>query len=84
MKIQHYEPGDEEDNIWAGDIVSHCEFVHYLPFGIMIFREIKPCPCMRAVFYEVAVGGEVILNGWNAYETIRELKADLRKQLDGN
>jgi hypothetical protein len=84
MKMKHYEPGDEEDNIWAGDLVSHCEFVHYLPFGIMIFREIEPCSCVRAVYYEIAPGGELILNGWNAYHTIKELKSDLRKQLAGN
>ena len=84
MKLRRYEPGDEEDNVWAGDLVSRCEFIQYLPLGIMVFREIEPLPCVRAVFYEVAVGGEVILNGWKAYATIKELKADLRKQLAGS
>ena len=84
MKMKHYEPGDEEDNIWAGDLVSHCEFIQYLPFGIMVFREIHPFPCVRAVYYEVDDEGEVILNGWSAYDTIKELKAALREELSGS
>lgn len=81
MKMKHYEPGDTEDRVWAGDLVSHCEFLQYLPFGIMVFREIKPCPCVRAVYYEVDDDGEVALNGWNAYDTIKELKKAVRKKL---
>ena len=82
--MKYYKPGDEENHVWAGDLVSHCEFIQYLPFGIMVFREIRPSPCVRAVYYEVDDDGEATLNGWNAYDTIKELKADIRKQLAGN
>ena len=81
MKMKHYKPGDTEDNVWSGDLVSHCEFIQYLPFGIMVFREIKPFPCMRAVYYDVDGDGEVCLNGWNCYDTINELKAAVTKQI---
>lgn len=82
--MKHYKFGDEEDKIWAGELVSHCEFIEYLPFGIMVFREIKPCPCVRAVYYDVDDDGEVALNGWNAYKSIKALKVDLQKQLAGS
>ena len=83
--MKRYKFGDEENHIWAGDLVSRCEFIQYLPFGIMVFREISPSPCVRAVFYEsVDKDGGWVLNGWNAYNTIKELKADLRKQLAGS
>ena len=81
MKMKHYKPGDIENGVWAGDLVSKCEFLQYLPFGIMVFREIKPSPCVRAVYYEVDDDGEVVLNGWNAYETINDLMKAVRKNL---
>jgi hypothetical protein len=80
MEMKSYKPGDEEDNIWSGDLVSHCRFVQYLPFGIMVFHEISPGHCLRAVYYSIDDDG-VVLNGWNAYDTIKELKKDLRKQI---
>lgn len=81
MKMKCYKPGEEEDNIWSGDLVSHCIFIQYLPFGIMVFREIKPSPCFRAVYYSVDSDDGVVLSGWYAYDTIKALKKDLRKQI---
>ena len=80
--MKRYKFGDEENMIWAGDLVSHCEFIEYLPFGIMVFREISPHPCVRAVYYEAHEDGWT-LNGWNAYKSIKDLKADLQKQISG-
>ena len=82
--MKHYKFGDEEDKIWAGELVSHCEFIEYLPFGIMVFREISPSPCVRAVYYDTDRDGGWVLNGWNAYKSIKALKADLQKQLAGS
>jgi len=80
MRMKRYKYGDIEDRVWAGDLAMKCEFIHYLPFGIMVFREISPSPCVRAVYYEIA-DGEVLLNGWNAYPTLNLLKKDLQIQL---
>ena len=80
MRIKHYKPGDIENNVWSGDIVSKCEFIMYLPFGIMVFREISPSPCLRAVYYAID-HGEVFLNGWDAYQTLSQLKCGVVKKL---
>jgi len=80
MKMKHYEPGDIENRVWAGDLVMKCEFIQYLPFGIMVFREMTHDSCLRAVYYEID-DGEVILNGWNAYGSLKSLKKDLQKKL---
>jgi hypothetical protein len=80
---KHYSPGDIEDNVWAGDLVSKCEFIQYLPFGIMVFREITPFPCLRAVYY-AAHGNDLVLNGWDAYDTLNELKLAVAKAINGN
>jgi len=80
MKMKRYNPGDIEDRVWAGDLVIKCEFIQYLPFGIMVFREITRGSCLRAVYYEIN-DGEIVLNGWNAYTTLNLLKKDLQIQL---
>lgn len=78
--MKRYNPGDIEDRVWAGDLVIKCEFIQYLPFGIMVFREITRGSCLRAVYYEIN-DGEIVLNGWNAYTTLNLLKKDLQIQL---
>ena len=80
MKTKHYKFGDEENRIWAGDLRVCCEFIRYLPLGIMVFREITPRSCIRAVYYRTNSSGEVYLDGWLAFTTIKQLKAELKKK----
>lgn len=75
MKIKHYKSGDIEDNIWVGDLVTTCEFVKYLPFGIMVFRDLS-FGGLRTVYYE-----KDGLNGWCYHFTMKELIKDIQKRI---
>ena len=70
--MSKYKLGHRTNRIWAGDIVSECEFVTDISEGRMIFYDIK-FKCFRIVFYELNNENDFILNGWKCANTISEL-----------
>jgi hypothetical protein len=57
-----FKVGDKTKDIWAGDIVSECEFLADLGEGRMLFYDVT-CKCFRRVFIEVN-DGKPYMNGW--------------------
>ena len=55
--------GDRTKSVWAGDIVSECEFLAYLDNGGMLFYDIT-FKIFRYVFWQAEDNGKFILNGW--------------------
>jgi hypothetical protein len=56
--------GDKTTDIWAGGLVSTCEYLGELGQGRMLFYDVT-FKCFRRVFIEVN-DGEPMLNGWDA------------------
>ncbi len=59
--------GEMTDKVWAGDIVTKCEYLGPLGGGRMLFRD-HTFNCYRAAFWE-RHSGEFILNGWKCVTT---------------
>lgn len=70
--MRKYSIGDKEDRVWAGDLVTICEFITYCKHGTMIFYDLKN-QCFRRVFYDTDYKGNEILNGWECSKTISDL-----------
>jgi len=66
-----FQLGDVTKDIWAGDLVSTCEFVADIGEGRMIFYD-TTFECFRRVFWENKQGNWC-LNGWKCASTISEL-----------
>jgi len=58
----NFKLGDKTTDVWAGDIVTECEYLADLGQGRMLFYDIK-FKCFRRVFREPH--GKAILNGWD-------------------
>lgn len=55
--------GDKTKDVWAGDIVSTCEYIADLGQGRMLFYDTDN-KCFRRVFIQME-DGEPCLNGWD-------------------
>lgn len=52
------------DKVWAGDLVSKCEYIDDLGQGRMLFYD-KTFKCFRCVYWEYDESSKkFILNGW--------------------
>jgi hypothetical protein len=58
--------GDKTKDVWAGDIVTNCEYLGDLGQGRMLFYDTW-FKCFRRVFIFVDENGEPYMNGWNCY-----------------
>lgn len=56
--------GDKTEDVWAGDIVTKCEYLADLGQGRMLFYDTR-FKCFRRVFIVVDKDGEPYLNGWD-------------------
>jgi len=63
-KLFDFRLGDKTKDVWAGDIVTECEYLGELGQGRMLFYDTR-FKCFRRVFIEMC-DGEPILNGWDA------------------
>lgn len=63
--------GDKTQEVWAGDIVTTCEYLADIGQGRMLFYDTK-FKCFRRAFIEV-VDGEPCLNGWDCANKPSEL-----------
>ena len=63
--------GEKTKDVWAGDIVTTCEYLGNLGQGRMLFYD-TTFKCFRRVFVEV-VNGDPYLNGWDCANKPSEL-----------
>jgi hypothetical protein len=56
--------GDITRDVWAGDIVSTCEYLGELGQGRMLFWDVT-AKCFRRVFIAVHDDGTPYMNGWD-------------------
>ena len=59
-----FEIGEQTRDIWAGDIVSTCEYLGELGQGRMLFWD-TTVKCFRRVFIAVDEQGKPYMNGWD-------------------
>ena len=55
--------GDKTKDIWAGDLVSECEYLGNLKKGRMLFYDVT-FKCFRSTFIEIDEDGKPYLDGW--------------------
>ncbi len=67
-----FKKGDITDKVWAGDFVAKCEFIDYLPLGLMLFYD-KTFKCFRRVYWEY-YDKKFILNGWDCASSPSKFK----------
>jgi len=70
MSMKKFKLGDKTKKVWAGDIVTECEFICDLDRGNMLFYDTK-FKCFSRVFQEPY--GKQILNGWDCADKPSEL-----------
>jgi len=73
--MNQFKLGDRTKDVWAGDLVSECEYIADLGYGTMLFYDIK-FKCFRKVFWHRLEDGKFILNGWNCANCPSELLLD--------
>ena len=62
-----FEIGERTTDIWCGDDVTECEFIMSLPYGQMIFYDIKH-KLFRRVYIAVDHEGVPYMDGWTCSE----------------
>ena len=60
----NFKLGERTSDVWAGDIVTICEYIANIGQGRMLFWDINN-KCFRRVFIELYSDGTPILNGWD-------------------
>lgn len=63
MKKFKFKLGNKTKDIWAGDLVTECEYLGELGQDRMLFYDTK-FKCFRRVFIEMT-HGEPVLSGWD-------------------
>ncbi len=63
MKPKRFKLGERTDEVWAGDLVTDCEFIADVGQGRMVFYD-RGYRCFRLAFWETDGEGWVRLNGW--------------------
>ena len=71
-----FKRGDITKDVWAGDLVSTCEFIDDIGMGLMLFHD-KTFGGYRAVHREK----NGVLNGWTCHSTLKGLKEEIVKSL---
>ena len=71
-----FKHGDITEDVWAGDLVTKCEFIDDLGLGLMLFRD-TTFGGYRAVYRET----NGVLNGWTCHSTLKGLKQEIIKKL---
>lgn len=64
--------GDKTTDVWAGDIVTECEYLGDLGQGRMLFYDTR-FKCFRRVFIVVDEDGKPYMNGWDCAKKPSEL-----------
>lgn len=59
-----FEIGEKTTDVWAGDIVTTCEYLGELGQGRMLFWDVQH-KCFRRVFIAVGDDGKPYMNGWD-------------------
>jgi hypothetical protein len=63
----NFKLGDKTRDVWAGDIVTTCEYLGSLGQGRLLFYD-TTCKCFRRVYIAVSNLGEPYLNGWDSVD----------------
>lgn len=71
MKTSHFLFGEQTKDIWAGELITTCEFIRDLKDGKMLFYDVD-FMCFREVFVEMSNDG-LRLNGWKAVRSPSQL-----------
>lgn len=74
--MKPFKRGDITKDVWAGDLVSTCEFIDDIGLGIMLFRDIT-FGGYRAVYRDK----DGVLNGWTGHSTLKGLKQEIIEKL---
>lgn len=64
LKTFKFKLGDKINDVWAGDLVTECEFVAEMGQGRMLFYDTK-FKCFRRVYITVDKDGKPYMNGWD-------------------